>query len=110
MSKKEKAKNQTQSPAVERFNADADKGLSAEQVAAREAAGMVNKAQKKYSKTYKSIFVGNICTFFNFLCLLAAVALLLAHAPLSQFTFVVIFVCNILMGIIQEIRPKRKID
>jgi cation-transporting ATPase E len=41
---------------------------------------------------------------------LAAVALLLAHAPVSQFLFVAIFLCNIFVSIVQEIRAKRKID
>lgn len=41
---------------------------------------------------------------------MAAVALVLAHAPLSQFTFVLIFTCNIVVAIVQEIRAKVKID
>lgn len=93
-----------------RFNALPDEGLSLAQVEQRKEQGFVNRAGKKYSKTYKSIFIGNICTFFNLLCLLAALALLSAHAPLSQFSFVLIFLCNIVMGIVQEIRAKRKID
>ena len=95
---------------VPRFNADAEEGLSRSQVEERQEQGLVNRAQKKYSKTYKSIFISNICTFFNLLCLLAALALLSAHAPVTQFTFVLIFLCNICMGIIQEIRAKKKID
>ncbi len=95
---------------VPRFHAYANEGLSKEQVEERVSQGLVNKTTKKYSKTYKSIFIGNICTFFNLLCLLAAVALLLAHAPFSQFTFVLIFLCNIIVSIVQEIRAKRKID
>ncbi|MBP3434617.1 MAG: HAD-IC family P-type ATPase, partial [Clostridia bacterium] len=95
---------------VQRFNAYADEGLSKKQVEERIAQGLVNKTGKKYSKTYRSIFIGNICTFFNLLCLLAALALLLARAPISQFTFVAIFLCNIVVSIVQEIRAKRKID
>ena len=77
-----KKKNQTQPQmSVQRFNADASEGLSAKQVEERVAQGLVNNAPKKYSKTYRSIFVGNICTFFNLLCLIAAIALLLARAP-----------------------------
>lgn len=95
---------------VPRFNADVEEGLSKSQVEERQEQGLVNRAQKKYSKTYKSIFISNICTFFNLLCLLAALALLSAHAPITQFTFVLIFLCNICMGIIQEIRAKKKID
>ncbi len=95
---------------VQRFNAYANEGLSSAQVEERVAQGLVNKTGKKYSKTYKSIFVGNICTFFNLLCLIAALALALARAPISQFTFVLIFLCNIIVSIVQEIRAKRKID
>ena len=95
---------------VKRFHALASEGLSKKQVEERIEQGLVNKTGKKYSKTYKSIFIGNLCTFFNLLCLIAAVALLLAHAPLSQFSFVAIFLCNILVSIVQEIRAKKKID
>ncbi|MBO5480861.1 MAG: HAD-IC family P-type ATPase [Clostridia bacterium] len=95
---------------VQRFFADAQQGLDSAQVNERIAQGLVNKVTKKYSKTYRSIFVGNICTFFNLLCALVAFALALAHAPFSQFTFVLIFSCNVIIGIIQEIRAKRKID
>lgn len=95
---------------VRRFHADALNGLSSAQVEERVAQGLVNKTGKKYSKTYRSIFVGNICTFFNLLCLLVALALAAARAPITQFTFVLIFLCNIFFSIFQEIRAKRKID
>ena len=95
---------------VKRFFADANVGLSKAQVQERIEQGLVNKTTKKYSKTYRSIFIGNICTFFNLLCILAAVALVAAHAPISQFAFCIIFGCNILISIMQEIRAKRKID
>ena len=95
---------------VQRFNALASEGLTTAQVEERKAQGLVNKTGKKYSKTYRSIFFGNLCTFFNLLCLLAALALLLARAPLSQFMFVLIFLCNICFSIFLEIRAKRKLD
>ena len=95
---------------VERFNPDALEGLSVEQVNERISQGLINKTTKKYSKTYKSIFIGNICTFFNLLCLICVVLLLLAHADKTQFLFVPIFLCNIAVGIFQEIRAKKKID
>ena len=49
---------------VARFNADIDEGLSKAQVEERTEQGLVNRAQKKFSKTYRSIFVGNICTVY----------------------------------------------
>jgi hypothetical protein len=72
---KKRAKKQQAKKEIVRFMPDADKGLSKAQVQERIDAGHVNKGQKKYSKTYRSIFVSNICTFFNLLCLLAALAL-----------------------------------
>ncbi len=95
---------------VERINPDPAQGLSREHIEERINAGLVNKAPKKYSKTYKSIFIGNICTFFNLLCLLCTIALLMARADYTQFTFVLIFLCNISVSIVQEIRAKLKID
>ncbi len=95
---------------VQRFHAEAWQGLSQKQVEERKAQGLVNKTGKKYSKSYASIFIGNICTFFNLLCLIAAVALLLAKAGVSQFLFVLIFLCNICFGIFLEIRAKLKLD
>ena len=110
LARKHKTEPAAEQADVQRFHAYANEGLSKAQVEERIAQGLVNKTGKKYSKTYKSIFIGNICTFFNLLCLLAAVALLLAHAPISQFLFVAIFLCNIFVSIVQEIRAKRKID
>ena len=107
---KKRKKHAVMQADVQRFNADVDKGLSETQINQRIEQGLVNKTGKKYSKSYRSIFVGNICTFFNLLCLIAAVALILARAPISQFVFVLIFTCNIVISIVQEIRAKRKID
>ena len=45
---------------VPRFHAYANEGLSKEQVEERVSQGLVNKTTKKYSKTYKSIFINNI--------------------------------------------------
>ena len=95
---------------VTRFNARASEGLSSAQVQERIDVGLVNKTVKNYSKTYRSIFIENLCTFFNLLCLIAAVMLLLARAEISQFLFVLIFLCNIVFGIFLEIRAKRKLD
>ena len=97
-------------PKIRRCHPNARDGLSARQVEERINKGYVNKTVKKYSKTYRSIFVDNICTFFNLLCLIATVALVLAKAAPNKFLFVPIFLCNIIIGIFQEIRAKRKID
>ena len=105
--KKKSAQNQVE---VQRFFADVSQGLSPAQVEQRIEQGLVNKTGKKYSKTYRSIFVSNICTFFNLLCLIAALALLVARAPFSQYLFVLIFLANITFSIFLEIRAKLKLD
>ncbi len=111
--KKKKREEETITPLpanVQRFYTNANEGLSTLQVEQRMAEGLVNKSGKKFSKTYRSIFIGNLCTFFNLLCLLAALALWVAHAEITQYMFVLIFLCNICFSIFLEIRAKRKLD
>ncbi len=110
MKKFRKAKHIPSETEVERFTPLLEKGLSQEQVDKRFEQFLFNDVNKKYSKSYKSIFFGNLFTFFNFLCVVAAVALVYAQAPISQFLFVLIFACNITIGIIQEILAKKQID
>ena len=110
MRKFRKAKKIPSETDVERFTPLLEKGLSQEQVDTRFEQFLFNDVNKKYSKSYKSIFFGNLFTFFNFLCVAAAVALVYAQAPISQFLFVLIFACNITIGIIQEILAKKQID
>ena len=61
-SRKAKKENRKE---YERYSPAANQGLTNEQVEQRLADGLNNKSAKKYSKTYRSIFIGNICTFFN---------------------------------------------
>ncbi len=98
------------SDAEERFTPDLDAGLSTEQVETRFEQFLFNDVNKKYSKSYASIFIGNICTFFNLLCVIVAGALVYARAQLPQFLFVGIFVVNLVIGIVQEILAKKQID
>ncbi len=105
-----RAKNIPAAEDVERFTPPPEEGLSAEQVELRFNQLLFNDVNKKYSKSYASIFLGNICTFFNFLCVVVALALVYAGAPISQFLFVAIFSFNLIIGIIQEILAKRQID
>ena len=96
---------------VERFSPKLNKGLTANQVQTRFTQFLFNDTNKKYSRSYASIFIGNICTFFNLLCLFAAIALLLANTQgLSNYLVLVITTANIVIGIIQEIRSKLAID
>lgn len=99
--------------AIERFNPSPDCGLTAEQVNKRITQKLTNSVEKKYSKSYLNIIYNNVCTFFNLLGLIVLVALLVFgkdDVKLSNFFFVIIFMANILIGIVQEIRAKHCID
>jgi len=111
--KKKFKKKKTEIPTsntVQRFSPDLNEGLSTSQVNTRFSQFLFNDVNQKYSKSYASIFVGNLCTFFNLLCVLAAIALIYSGASISQFLFAFIFAVNIAIGIIQEIKAKHKID
>ncbi len=96
---------------VERFSPKLNKGLTSAQVETRFRQFLFNDTNKKYSRSYASIFIGNICTFFNLLCLLAFIALLLANTSgFSNYLVIIITSANIILGIIQEIRSKLAID
>ncbi len=105
-----RAKHIPDSAEVERFHPALKEGLSAEEVALRNEQLLFNDVNKRYSKSYTAIFVGNICTFFNFLCLVVALALIYAGAPVTQFLFVAIFAINLVIGIAQELIAKHQID
>ena len=95
---------------IERFHPDVKNGLTQEQVSQRTADGLINYEKNKYSKSYLSIFISNICTFFNLLGIIVAVALIVIHAPISRFFYALIYLANISIGIIQEIRAKITVD
>ncbi len=95
---------------VERFTPGLDEGLSEEQVGLRFNQFLFNDVNKRYSKSYAAIFIGNLCTIFNLLCVLVAVALIIAGADITKFLFAGIFAANLVIGIIQEILAKKQID
>lgn len=96
---------------VDRFSPRLNKGLTTAQVQTRFSQYLFNDTNRKYSKSYASIFIGNICTFFNLLCLLAGIALIIANTK-GPTNYLVLFIttANIVIGIIQEIRSKLSID
>ncbi len=103
-------KIETTQSSVERYHPLPEQGLSCEQVNERLSKNLNNYVKQKYSKSLLSIFVGNICTFFNLLGLIVFIALLLVNASISNFFFVIFYVTNTSIGIIQEIRAKNCID
>ena len=95
---------------AERYEPDPGVGLSSEVVEARIEQGYDNFVKKKSGKSYLSIFIQNIFTFFNILTFIVAAALIAVGAGATQLFFIVIITANIVIGIFQEIRSKMKID
>jgi len=60
-----------------RYNSDYKKGLNTNEVNERITNGYINYYESNTTKTYRNIFFSNIFTFFNLLCFLIAIALIL---------------------------------
>ena len=101
-------KNSRSNTAV-RYNPKPDTGLTQEQVEKRNQEGLVNDNKKEYSKSYRKIFIENILTIFNVVCIGVAIALILVH-EYKNLTFLLILVVNTIIGIAQEIKAKKTID
>lgn len=94
---------------IKRIKTEPDVGLTVEQVIERINKGYTNKTLNTNVKTYSSIFINNIFTFFNILCFAVAISLIIARS-FKDLLFMVVVLCNIAIGIIQEIRAKRTIE
>ncbi len=108
--KRRKSQKTVDLTAAERYDPDPDRGLSGEVVAVRIEQGYDNFVKKKKGKSYLTIFMSNIFTFFNILTFIVAAALLIVGAGFTQLFFIIIITANVVIGIFQEIRSKMKID
>jgi len=102
-------KNKKEVVPVERYEASYKVGLTHDQVQKRIEEGNTNFIKNKNTKTYRSIILGNIFTFFNMLSFIVAFALLM-FGSWKQCFFLVIAIANMLIGIIQEIKAKKTIE
>ncbi|MBR3804948.1 MAG: HAD-IC family P-type ATPase [Clostridia bacterium] len=93
-----------------RFEVSATKGLSSEQVERRVETGLTNFVKARNSKSIPAIILGNTLTFFNLLCAIVIVAYVVVGADLGNFTFIIPFALNLVIGIFQEIRAKLSIE
>jgi len=94
---------------VERFNPTIEQGLTDEQIEKRKSQGLTNDNQKTYSKSYKQIFLKNIFSFFNILCVGVAIALIIVKSY-TDLAFLAILTVNTFISIFQEINAKKTID
>lgn len=105
-----KCKNQPQPKAPrERWDPAPEEGLTPAQAAGRAAEGFANTAAKPLTKTTGQILWDNLFTFFNFL-FLALAACLAAVGNWTDMTFLGVVACNLLVGIVQELRVKKVLD
>jgi magnesium-transporting ATPase (P-type) len=83
-------------------------GLTAEEVAARRAAGGPTE-EPRTSRTVTEILRANILTRFNAI-LGALLVVILVVGPLQDALFGVVLVANAAIGIVQQLRAKRTLD
>ena len=76
---------------------------------ARVKDGLVNTDHTAPTKSVGRIIRDNVCTLFNLIIILLGIAVL-AVGSHKNLLFVGIMVCNILIGIVQELHTKRCID
>ena len=95
---------------VEVVKPDPEVGLSWAQAEQRVQAGWANSLQAGASRSEREIILSNCLTFFNFVFLALAVILMLGGASVKNLTFLVVVICNTVIGCYQEIKAKRTVD
>ena len=85
------------------------KGLTQKQVEERIRNHQRNSVSHSITKTHGQIFKENICTLFNLLNILIALGLVLVNAWSNLF-FLAVIICNIVIGILQELHAKKLVD
>jgi len=86
------------------------RGLTYDEVRERKRAGLVNVDVIAPSKSIKDIILSNIFTYFNMVFVVLAILLTVVGTPIRELTFLIVVVCNSLIGILQELRAKFVLD
>lgn len=94
---------------IQRIEATAEYGLTAEQIQLRREAGLDNRPAEPPSKSVWEIIADNLFTYFNFIFLVISLMLIFAGCY-RDLTFLPVIVANTLIGIVQELRAKRVLD
>lgn len=94
---------------VKRYNVDKNIGLNNEQINERKNNNLVNYDTTVPTKTIGQIVSSNIFTLFNMINIILAICVILVGSYKNVF-FMGVIICNIVIGIFQEIRSKIVID
>jgi len=86
-----------------------DTGLTNDEIENRVKLGLVNTFKETPNKTIGEIIRSNLFTLFNFLCF-SLLILILVTGYIRNAIFALALICNILTGIIQEVRAKKTIE
>ncbi len=92
-----------------RYQTQKDFGLDAQQIAERIEHNLTNEAKVKSTRSYFSIFVRNICTYFNLIWLIIAIALICVGSY-SDLLFLLVILCNTTVAVVQECRAKHTVE
>ena len=101
---------QPQREDVEKISPDPQEGLAAQQVQTRIDRGWANVAHDGPGRSEQEIILSNLFTFFNLIFVILAVLLLVSGSSIKNCTFLVVVICNVVIGCIQEIRAKQAVD
>ncbi|MCC8098846.1 MAG: cation-translocating P-type ATPase [Clostridiales bacterium] len=86
-----------------------DQGLDDGQVRERMEGGCRNVEIDSTSKSLGEIVRSNVCTYFNLIFFVLAIAVC-AVGAWTELTFLIVVIANICIGIVQEWRSKKKLD
>ena len=95
----------------DRFKPDINNGLTNDQVNKRLSQNQVNAKSKQMSRSSAKIICSNLFTFFNLLCILCLISLIVVkETKVTNYFFVVIYAIILSLSIFQEIRAKKAIE
>ncbi len=97
-------------PSIEVVEADPQEGLSFQEVHIRKISHYTNAVSGSAGASEKEILLRNCFTFFNLVFLVLAAILILSGSSIKNLTFLVIVLCNTVIGCFQQIRAKRAVD
>lgn len=86
-----------------------NKGLTSAEALNQEKQGNVNVFKKSSSKSYLSILISNVFTYFNAIFAFIAI-LLISVGEYKNLSFLPVIVANMVIGILQQLRSKAVLD